>query len=88
MTDSSLGNNAAADIISIIERVERMEEFILERREDIKEVFSEARSKGFDTKTLKRLIALRKKKTDTRKEEAAILGIYADAIQLELFDGA
>ena len=52
--------------------------------EFIKSVYGEAKAVGFDTKIIKKLVALRKKDADTRREEATLLDLYASAIGLDL----
>ena len=67
---------------SIIERVERLEEEKAEISEQIKEVFAESKSMGFDVKTLKKIVALRKKTSDERSEEEAMLETYMMALDM------
>lgn len=86
--EMAIGQNAAAEIKAFLDRAEHVEGEIADLRENLKEIFIEARGRGFDPKALKRLIALRRKKEDIRREEAAILGVYAEALQFELFNGA
>lgn len=71
---------AAGQLRSIIERVERLEEEKKEVADQIKEVFAEAKANGFDTKTLRKVIALRKKKPEERSEEEAMLDLYLNAL--------
>ena len=79
---SDLGHNsvAASQLQSIIERVERLEEDKSQVAADIKEVYAEAKGNGFDTKTLRKIVALRKKDRDKALEERAILELYANAL--------
>ena len=67
-------------IKAIVERIEKLEEEKANIAEDIKVVFSEAKSNGFDTKVLKQVIALRKKDASKRAEEQAILATYMEAL--------
>lgn len=71
---------SAGQLRSIIERVERLEEEKREIAEQIKEVFGEAKSNGFDVKTLRKIISLRKKKPAERSEEEAMLDLYLNAL--------
>ena len=76
--------NATGDLLkSIIERVERLEEEKKTTSEDIREVYSEAKSQGFDTKVLRRIVALRKLDVDEVKEANALLETYLHAIGQE-----
>ena len=71
---------AAGHLKQIIERIERLEEEKKEVIEQIKEVFSEAKGNGFDTHTLRKIIALRKKDPNERSEEEAMLDLYLSAL--------
>ena len=78
-----IGHNtptAPDQLRSIIERIERLEEDKSEVAADIKEVYAEAKGNGFDTKALRKLVALRKKDRSTAMEERAILELYANAL--------
>lgn len=71
---------AAAELRQIIERIEALEEDKKAISEDIKEVYSEAKGRGYDTKTLRKVIAIRKKPKDEHDEEQAILELYLTAL--------
>lgn len=78
--DVSTTSVAADQLRSIIERIERLDEEKKEVAEQIKEVFAEAKSNGFDTKTLRKVISLRKKALEERQEEEAMLDLYLHAL--------
>lgn len=79
--DSFSTTSVAADQLkSIIERVERLEEEKQAVAEQIKEVYAEAKANGFDTKTLRKVISLRKRSTEERQEEEALLDLYLNAL--------
>jgi uncharacterized protein (UPF0335 family) len=59
-----------------IERIERLEEEKKTVADDIKDVYTEAKGTGFDTKVLKKVIAIRKQDKDERMEQEAILDTY------------
>ena len=65
---------------AFIERIERLEEEKKTIADDIKDVYAEAKGTGFDTKILKKVIALRKKDDQERMEEEAILETYLAAL--------
>jgi len=65
---------------SFIERIERLEEEKKTISDDIKDVYGEAKGTGFDTKILKKVIALRKQDKDERMEQEAILDTYLAAL--------
>lgn len=73
---------SAARLKSLIERVERLEEEKANIAADIKEVFAEAKSAGFDVKTMKTVIKLRKMDPATRDEQEYLLDTYLNAIGL------
>jgi uncharacterized protein (UPF0335 family) len=83
---SDLGHNSVAgdQLRLIIERVEKLEDEKQDIMEFIKSVYGEAKAVGFDTKIIRKLVALRKKDDDTRREEATLLDLYASAIGLDL----
>jgi uncharacterized protein (UPF0335 family) len=68
-------------IASVVERIERMEDEKTAIAIDISEIYKEAKSNGFDTKILKKVIALRKKPQHQRDEEQTILDLYMSAIE-------
>lgn len=72
-------------LLSFIERIERLEEEKAELAEDIKDIYTEAKAAGFDTKTMKKVIKLRAMDREKRQEEQYLLETYAKAVQLELF---
>lgn len=65
---------------SIVERIERLEEEKKTVADDIKEVYAEAKGNGFDTKVLRKVIAIRKRDAAERAEEEAILDLYLTAL--------
>lgn len=80
MTDTDTYRVAADEIRTIVERVERLESERKDLAETIKEVFAEAKGRGYDAKVLRKLIALRKREPDDIAEEAAILEMYTNAL--------
>lgn len=63
--------------------IERLEELDQEKRgiaDEQKEVMAEAKGRGYDTKILRKIIALRKRKPDDIAEEEAILDLYKSAL--------
>jgi uncharacterized protein (UPF0335 family) len=65
---------------SFIERVERLEEERTALTADIREVYSEAKGQGFDTKIMRKVVALRKLETADRQEQEAMLDLYLSAL--------
>jgi uncharacterized protein (UPF0335 family) len=67
---------------SFIERIERLEEEKKALADDIKEVYSEAKGTGFDTKVMRQVIRLRKMESADRQEQEAILDLYKRALNM------
>ena len=65
-----------------IERVERLEEEKKGIADDIRDVYSEAKSQGYDTKIMKQVVRLRKMSADDRQEMETILDLYKAALGL------
>ena len=65
---------------SFIERIERLEEEKQAIATDIKEVYGEAKSIGFDSKIMRKVVRLRKIDNEKRREEEELLDIYKSAI--------
>lgn len=82
--DTAVSEVIAADEIRLLlERVERLKEEQKGLAEDVKDVFAEAKSRGFDVKTLRTIIRLRAMETHHREEAAALLDAYATAVGLQ-----
>lgn len=77
MTDVSTANN---QIRAYIERVERLEEEKVAISSDIKEIYAEAKGNGYDAAILRKIVALRKKDPNKRREEEAVMSLYLDAL--------
>jgi uncharacterized protein (UPF0335 family) len=71
---------SAGQLRAIIERIERLEEEKREVSEQIKEVYAEAKGNGFDVRTLRKIVSLRKKDVEERQEEEAMLDLYMAAL--------
>lgn len=76
----SEGGIAADRLRSIIERVERLDEERKALAGDIKDIFSEAKSAGFDVKTIKQLIRMRKQEPADLEEQETLLDVYRRAL--------
>jgi uncharacterized protein (UPF0335 family) len=71
---------AKEQLLSIIERVERLEEEKKGISDDIKEVYAEAKANGYDTKVLRKIVSIRKQDAAEREEQDAILDLYLTAL--------
>jgi len=71
---------AADRLKSVVERIEKLEEERKLLQEDIKDIYTEAKSAGFDTKVLRMVIASRKKDQAEWEEQQALLETYMKAL--------
>lgn len=76
----SMDSSAAEELRSFIERIERLEEEKSNIGSDIKDVYSEAKGRGYDTKIIRKIVALRKKEPHEREEEEQLLELYRQAV--------
>lgn len=74
------GNVAADRLRSIVNRIERLEEERKALGADIKDIYAEAKSAGFDVKVLRQLIRLRKQAPAEVEEQETLLEVYRRAI--------
>ena len=65
---------------AIVERIERLEEEKKTIADDIRDVYAEAKGNGFDVKSLRVVVRLRKQDINERKEQEAILETYLHAL--------
>lgn len=70
----------ADELRQYIERLEQLEAEKRDLAEQIKEAMAEAKGRGYDTKALRKIIALRKRKPDDIAEEEAVLEAYKAAL--------
>jgi uncharacterized protein (UPF0335 family) len=78
--DAEVGGIAVDRLRSIVERVERLEAERKSLGDDIKDVFTEAKSAGFDVKVIKQIIAIRKKDPSDVEELETLLDLYRRAL--------
>lgn len=75
------GGGVAADRLKqIVDKLERLEDEKREVGEQIKEVFAEAKGEGFDLKTLRQVLKLRRMKPHDRTEQEELLELYKAAL--------
>ena len=77
------GNVAADELRLLIERIERLEEEKKATGDDIKDVYGEAKARGYDTKTMRQIIRLRKMEAHDRQEAEALLETYKAALGID-----
>lgn len=78
--ESEVGGIAADRLRSIVERIERLEEERKALGSDIKDIYSEAKSAGFDVKVLRTIIRLRKQEPADVEEQETLLDLYRQAL--------
>jgi uncharacterized protein (UPF0335 family) len=77
---SNFGDNSAARLRSLVERIENLEDERKLLQADIKDIYTEAKSAGYDAKVLRMVIAARKKDQDELNEQQALLETYMRAL--------
>ena len=76
-----MSDNIAADQLRLfIERIERLEEEKKSFADDIRDVYAEAKANGYDTKTMRAIVKLRKMEKHSRDEADALLETYRAAL--------
>ncbi|MAU40631.1 MAG: hypothetical protein CMF31_03320 [Kordiimonas sp.] len=80
---TEVGGIAADALRSFIERVERLEEDKKAIADDIKDVYAEAKSTGFDPKIMRQIVRLRKMESQDRQEQEALLDLYTHALGMD-----
>ncbi|QQR69831.1 MAG: DUF2312 domain-containing protein [Alphaproteobacteria bacterium] len=73
----------AAQLKSVIERIERLEDEKAEVAAQVREVYSEAKGNGFDARILRQLVRLRRLDPSARAEQEALLDLYKSALGME-----
>ncbi len=81
ITSSDSSHGVARDQLrTIVERIERLEEEKKALADDIRDVYAEAKGNGFDVKTLRQVVRLRKVEATEREEQEAMLDLYLSAL--------
>lgn len=73
-------NVSADELRQFVERAEQLASEKKDVAEQEKELFAEAKGRGYDTKVMKKVIALRKRKPDEIAEEEAVIDMYRSAL--------
>lgn len=76
------GSIAADELRLLIERIERLEEEKKAIADDVRDVYAEAKARGYDGKTMRTIVRLRKMETHDRQEAEALLDTYKAALGL------
>ena len=80
MVDVETGGIAADALKSFIERIERLEEEKKAMADDIKDIYGEAKSTGFDPRIMRQIVRIRKMDEADRQEQEALLDVYTHAL--------
>ncbi|NBC96580.1 MAG: DUF2312 domain-containing protein [Deinococcus-Thermus bacterium] len=83
MADEDTSGIAADRLRSFIERIERLEEEKAALSADVREVYAEAKSVGFDTKIMRQVVKLRKMEQADREEQESLLDTYMSALGMQ-----
>jgi uncharacterized protein (UPF0335 family) len=78
---NGLGNEAVTRLQSIVQRIERMEEEKKAAADDIKDIYVEAKSAGFDSKVIKQMIKERKQEREALADYLSVCDVYRDALR-------
>ena len=78
--DPEVGGIAVDRLRSIIERIERLEEERKALADDIKDIFQEGKSAGFDVKVIRQIIRIRKQEPAEVEEQETLLDLYRRAL--------
>lgn len=76
------GSIAADELRLLIERIERLEEEKKAIADDVRDVYAEAKARGYDPKTMRAVVRLRKMENHVRQEAEALLDTYKAALGL------
>ena len=71
------------EVLQYINRIEKLEEEKKGISEDIKSVYLEVKSTGYDPKIIRKLVSIRRKTKEERQEEQALLDLYMEAIGMQ-----
>ena len=77
---SEIQGSTQKQLKSLVERIERLEEERAALTADIREIYAEAKSMGFDVKALRSVVRLRKQDDTERREQEAVLEVYLHAL--------
>ena len=79
-----MSTNVSRDALkAYIDRIERLEEDKKGVANDIKDIYTEAKATGYDTKIIRKIVALRRKSKEERQEEEALLELYMQTLEME-----
>jgi uncharacterized protein (UPF0335 family) len=77
---NDVGDNAAKDVLSIIQRIERLEDEKKQIASDISDVYKESKGRGYDAAALKEIVKIRREDPDKREARESMVDVYMRAI--------
>ena len=77
---NDVGDNAAKDVLSIIQRIERLEDEKKQIASDISDVYKESKGRGYDAAALKEIIKIRREDPSKREARESMVDVYMRAI--------
>ena len=83
-----LQNSAREQLRSLVDRIERLEEEKRALAEDIRGIYAQAKSTGFDVKALRKVVADRRKDQDELRDLDAIVDTYKAELLIEAFESS
>lgn len=82
MSDTATTDSSAARLRSLIERIEKLEADKADVAADIKDLYLESKSAGFEVKVMRMIVRARKMDKETRREQEEIYDLYSRALGL------
>ena len=86
---AEIGHNSDAvvadELQDLVERIESLEAEKAATADLIRDHYGEAKARGYDTKIIRKLVAMRKRKADAVAEEMALLELYGRALRMGVF---
>lgn len=70
----------ADELRAFIERIERLEQEKKDIQDNVKDVYSEAKGRGYDTKVMRKIVSIRKRNRDDLEQENAVTEMYMEAL--------
>ena len=80
MNDDTTYTVTADELRQFIERVERLEQEKKDIQDSVKEVYQEAKGRGYDAKVMRKIISIRKRNRDDLAQEEAVTQMYMEAL--------
>lgn len=77
---TTVNNISGGDLLTIIERIEKVEEHIGGSQDDRRSIYAEAKSRGFEPKIIRKIVQIRKRNKEELAEEEELMDIYTLAL--------